>query len=93
MVFAGGGGDRLVGVTSYCNFPAEAEKIQKIGDTQTPNIESIVALKPQLVLVSTASQLEAFASLLERQQIAVYVLDVKKIEDVLPGCVGWATFF
>ncbi len=82
MVFAAGGGDRLVGVTSYCNFPEEAEKIQKIGDTQTPNIEAIVALEPQLVLVSTASQLESFASLLEKQQIAVYVLDVKKVEDV-----------
>lgn len=82
MVFAAGAGDRLVGVTSYCNFPAEAKKIQKVGDTQTPNIESIVALKPQLVLVSTASQLEAFASMLERQQIAVFVLDVKKLDDV-----------
>lgn len=82
MVFAAGAGDRLIGVTSYCNFPTEAEKIQKVGDTLTPNIESIVALRPQLVLVSTASQLEAFASLLERQQIAVYVLDVKKVNDV-----------
>ncbi len=82
MAFAAGAGDRLIGVTSYCNFPAEAEKIQKVGDTLTPNIESIVALRPQLVLVSTASQLEAFASLLERQQISVYVLDVKKVDDV-----------
>lgn len=82
MAFAAGAGDRLIGVTSYCNYPAEAEKIQKVGDTQTPNIESIVALKPQLVLVSTASQLEAFASLLERQQISVYVLDVKTVDDV-----------
>ncbi|HMO80594.1 MAG TPA: helical backbone metal receptor [Pyrinomonadaceae bacterium] len=82
MVFAAGAGDRLVGVTTYCNFPKETEPIRKIGDTQTPNIESIVALKPQIVLVSTASQLEAFMNLLEQQRIAVLVMDPRSIDDV-----------
>lgn len=82
MVFAAGAGDRLVGVTTYCNFPAEADAIQKIGDTQTPNIESIVALNPQIVLVSTASQLEAFMNLLEQQRVAVFVMDPRSLDDV-----------
>ena len=82
LVFAAGAGDKLVGVTTYCDFPAEARSIQKIGDTQTPNIESIIALKPQVVFVSTASQLEAFAKTLEEQSIAVYVVDVRGIDDV-----------
>ncbi|QYO65675.1 ABC transporter substrate-binding protein [Leptolyngbya sp. 7M] len=82
MLFAAGAGDRLIGVTSYCNYPAETVNIQKVGDTLTPNIESIVALRPQVVFVSTASQLEAFTTLLTEQKIAVYVLDVKKIDDV-----------
>jgi len=55
MIFAVGAGDKLVGVTSYCNYPPEAKKLEKIGDTQTPNIEKIIALKPQVVFVSTAS--------------------------------------
>lgn len=82
LVFAAGAGDKLVGVTTYCDFPAEARSIQKIGDTQTPNIESIIALKPLVVFVSTASQLEAFAKTLEEQSIAVYVVDVRGIDDV-----------
>jgi ABC-type Fe3+-hydroxamate transport system substrate-binding protein len=85
MVFAAGAGDRLVGVTSYCDFPAETAAIAKVGDTQSPNIESIVALRPQLVLVSTASQLESFMNVLEQQNIAVYVLDVKGLDDVSRG--------
>jgi ABC-type Fe3+-hydroxamate transport system substrate-binding protein len=85
MIFAAGAGDRLVGVTSYCDFPSEANEIRKVGDTQTPNVESIVALQPQLVIVSTASQLEAFAETLTRQGIAVYVVDVKGIDDVAAG--------
>lgn len=81
-VFAAGAGDRLFGVTTYCNFPAEAASIRKVGDTQTPNIENILALKPQVVLVSTDSQLEAFSAVLQQQKIAVYVLDIGGLDGI-----------
>lgn len=82
-VFAVGAGEKLVGVTSFCNFPEEAKKLPKVGDTMTPNLETVVALKPQLVLVSTDSQLEAFFGQMERQSIPVFVTDAKNFEDVL----------
>ena len=82
MIFAVGAGDRLVGVTTYCNYPAEAGAIEKVGDTQTPNIERIIALRPQVVFVSTASQLEAFMQTLAEQRIAVYVTDAKSLDEV-----------
>ena len=73
IIFAVGGGDKLVGVTTFCNYPPEAKSIKKVSDTQTPNIETIVALQPQVVFVSTASQLETFAKVLADQKIAVFV--------------------
>lgn len=73
IVFAVGAGDKLVGVTSFCDYPEEAKKIQKIGDTKGPNIESIIALKPQIVLVSTASQIENFTKTLDEQGIVYFV--------------------
>lgn len=82
-IFSVGAGDKLVGVTTYCNYPDAAQSIEKIGDTQTPNIERIVALKPDVVFVSTASQLEAFMQTLEQQNIAVYVMDAKGIDDAI----------
>ena len=45
IVFAVGAGEKLVGVTTFCNFPAEAASIKKVSDTQKPNIENIIALK------------------------------------------------
>src|SRR5437762_6784555 len=83
MVFAVGAGDRLVGDTTYCNYPEEAKAIQKVGDTLNPNIETIVALKPVIVLVSAASQLENFTRVLERNGIAVYVTNPSSIKDVM----------
>ena len=82
IVFAVGGGDHLVGRTSYCDFPPEAKSIPEVGDTLHPSLERIIALKPQVVLISTASQLEVFTQQLQGQNIAVYVTDPHDLEGV-----------
>ena len=82
IVFAVGAGNRLVGRTSYCDYPPEAKAIPEVGDTIHPNIEPIIALKPQVVLVSTASQLEVFTQQLQGQSIAVFVTDPHDLEGV-----------
>lgn len=82
-IFAVGAGDRLVGVTTYCNYPEAAQKIAKVGDTINPNIESILALKPQIVFVSTASQIETFTKTLESQGVTVFVTNPTTLDGVL----------
>jgi iron complex transport system substrate-binding protein len=82
-VFAIGAGEKLVGVTSFCNYPEEAKKLPKIGDTMKPNLETIVALKPELVLVSTDSQLESFLRQMETQNIPAFVTGAKDFNSVL----------
>lgn len=82
IVFAIGAGDRLVGRTSYCDFPPEAKAVAEVGDTRTPAIETIIGLRPQVVLVSTASQLEVFTQQLQNQHIAVFVTDPHDLEGV-----------
>jgi len=82
IVFAIGGQENLVGDTEYCDYPPEAKFIAKVGDTIHPSVERIIALKPQVVLVSTASQLEAFTQQLDAHQIAVFVTDPHDLEGV-----------
>jgi iron complex transport system substrate-binding protein len=82
IVFAVGAGNRLVGNTSYCDYPAEAKAVEKVGDTLHPSLERIIALRPQVVLVSTASQLEVFTQQLQNQNIAVFVTDPHNLEGV-----------
>jgi iron complex transport system substrate-binding protein len=81
-IFAVGAGDRLVGVTTFCNYPEEAKSIQKVGDTLNPNIETIVALKPDVVFVSSASQLESFMNTIEKNGISVYVMNPSGLDGV-----------
>lgn len=80
IVFAIGAQDKLVGDTSYCDYPEAAKTIAKVGDTIRPNVEAIVALHPQVVLVSTSSQLEEFTQQMRDQKIAVFVTDPKDLE-------------
>lgn len=76
-------GDRVVGVTSYCDFPAEAKTKEKVGDTIKPNLERLIALKPDLVLVSTASQLEKITRQLDQLGIPVFVTNPKSVHEVV----------
>lgn len=82
IVYAVGAGDQLVGNTEYCDYPFQAKSVAKIGDTIHPSVERIIALKPQIVLVSTASQLEAFTKQLDQQTTAVYVTNPRSFEEI-----------
>lgn len=79
-LFALGLEDRIVGVTSYCDYPAEAAAKQKVGDTLRPSIERIVALKADLVIASRASQLQQFVSKLDEVSIPVFVSDPRGVD-------------
>jgi iron complex transport system substrate-binding protein len=83
IVYAIGAGDRLVGNTTYCDYPEQAKSVQKVGDTLQPNIERILALRPNLIFISTSSQLEAFARQLSKHGIPVYVSDPHDLEGVI----------
>ncbi len=51
MLYALGLGDRVVGVTTYCRYPPEAARKPKIGDYLRPNLELIIAARPDLVIL------------------------------------------
>ncbi len=52
MLYASGAGASVVGVTSYCNYPAEADALPEIGayTPDTISVEAIVALRPDLIV-------------------------------------------
>jgi iron complex transport system substrate-binding protein len=51
ILFALGLGDRVVGVSRYCRYPAEAREKAQVGGYLDPNYEAIVALRPDLVVL------------------------------------------
>ena len=78
---------RLVGVDRYSNWPGSVQALPKVGGGIDPNIEAIVALRPDVVLMATSSR--ALARL-EALGIAVVALEPKTHADVqrVLGAVG-----
>jgi iron complex transport system substrate-binding protein len=83
ILFSLGLEDRVVGVTSYCDFPEAAKTKEKVGDTLHPNLERIISLKPDLVIVSTSSQLENLTRKLDQLSIPVYVTNPRTVREVV----------
>ncbi len=54
MLYALGLGDRVVGVTTFCHYPPEAARKPKIGDYLHPSLETIVGMRPDLVVSETS---------------------------------------
>ena len=79
-VFALGAGDRLVGVTSYCNYPEEAKEIDVIGDFEGPNLEKVIQKNPDVV-VALAME-EDQKTKLEDAGIKVFLQDSQNLEEV-----------
>lgn len=81
MLFAIGLDQEIVGVTPFCDFPEQARAKPKIAYAN-PNLESIVALKPDLVLApSTFLRADTLAKL-EQLKVPTFILDAKTVEDV-----------
>jgi len=51
MLYALGLGDRVVGVTTFCHYPPEVRDKPKIGSYMQPNVEIVLAMRPDLVVV------------------------------------------
>ena len=52
ILFAIGAQDALVGVTDFCDYPPEARRKPRVGDMLSPNLETLVSLKPDLVVAT-----------------------------------------
>jgi iron complex transport system substrate-binding protein len=82
-VFALGFGNRLVGVTTYCDFPAEAQKLPKIGGFMNPSLEVIVAKRPDLVIGVSSATDPGKAREMERLGLKVTLISLASVSDIL----------
>jgi ABC-type Fe3+-hydroxamate transport system substrate-binding protein len=81
MIFALGAGDRIVGADDFSNYPAPAKKLPKVGGMQ-PNIEKIVALKPDVVFASTEGNHPNLAPALAAANIPLFVVRTDRLAEI-----------
>lgn len=86
ILFAIGAGDRVQGVTSYDDYPAQVAGIAKVGDFAGPNLEAVAALNPDLVLLTSGVQGEMIQQLEDLGATAV-VIDPTTVQGVMDDIV------
>jgi iron complex transport system substrate-binding protein len=82
ILYALGLGDRVVGVTEYCNYPPEAAEKPKVGGFSDVDLEQVVGLEPDLVLATSLHTSEVVPALQERG-VPVFVADPQTVLGVL----------
>ncbi len=82
ILFALGLGDKVVGVTDWCDYPPEALEKEKVGSYDTPDIEKIVALTPDLILVAYGTTMDVINSLIGLE-LTVFGIKTTDLDDVL----------
>jgi len=92
ILFALGLGDRVVGVTEYCNYPEAAKDKAVIGGFSTVDLERVVAISPDLILATSMHEDETLPAL-ENRGLTVFALDPATLDEVLEaiGLVGEIT--
>jgi iron complex transport system substrate-binding protein len=82
LLFAAGGGARIVGTVSYSDYPKEAQSIPRVGDNKALDLERIVALHPDLIVVwrhgNAARQMDRLKAL----GIPLYFSEPRHLDDI-----------
>ena len=81
IVYAIGAGDRIAGTDDFSDEPASAQTLPKVGGMQ-PNIEKIVALKPDLVLATTNGNHPNLAPALAAVHIPLFVVRTDRLDEI-----------
>lgn len=82
ILFALGLGERVVGVTEYCNYPEAAKDKEVIGGFSTVDLERVVTLSPDLILATGMHEDEALPAL-EKRGLTVFALVPTTFDEVL----------
>lgn len=81
-LFAAGGGDKLVGTVEFSNYPEAAKTIKRVGSYASFDPETVLALKPDLVIGWRSGNAPANLDKLRALGFPVYVSQIERIEDV-----------
>ena len=80
ILFAIGAGDRVVGVTDFCNYPEQACRLPSIGGPLNPSTETWITLKPDLIIIQEDSEvIQKNAKIFEIPSLTVSVNNLNNI--------------
>jgi len=78
-------GDRIVAVTTFCDYPPEANTKPKVGGFSNPSLEAIVAARPDMVVMTDDGNPPEIFERLKKLKIKTYVFTAKRLNELPQG--------
>ena len=75
-------GEQVIAVSSYCNYPPAVKKKPKIGGMSNPSLEAIVAMKPDMVVLTDDGNPREIEQRLRKLGIRVHIFRAKRLDDL-----------
>jgi iron complex transport system substrate-binding protein len=88
ILFALGAGGRVVGVSRFCDYPAAAARLPRVGGFNDPSLEAVLALRPTLVTGARGPGNRGAVDRLSAQQIETYFPEDHSLADVRAAIRG-----
>ena len=82
LLFAAGGGDRVVGAMNYSDYPEAAKRVPLVGSDAQIDLERVIALRPDLLVVWQTGNTERQLSQLKSLNIPLFYSEPKKLDEV-----------
>ncbi|MBB2977525.1 cobalamin-binding protein [Paraburkholderia tropica] len=93
LIYAAGGGAKLVGTVSYSDYPPAALKVPHIGDNRALDLERIAALKPDLIVVWRHGNAQQQIDRLRDLHIPLFFSEPHRLDDVATSLTRLGTLF
>lgn len=81
-LYAAGAGEKIIGVVEFCDYPEEAKKVARVGSGASVDLETLVSMKPDLVIASKKWNRAVHVEKLRAMGFPVYVSELNNLEDI-----------
>ena len=82
LLFAAGAGQKIVGAMEGSDYPTEARRIPRVGGPSAIDIETVIALKPDLVVAWQSGNPTAQIANLRKLGVPIFMSEPRKLEDI-----------
>lgn len=82
LLFAAGGGSRIVGAVNYSDYPEAAKSIPRIGSNREIDLERVIAMKPDLIVAWMHNASERQIEMVRKLGVPVFLSDAQTLEGI-----------
>jgi iron complex transport system substrate-binding protein len=87
LLYAAGGGDKIVGAVNYSDFPEAAKLLPRVGDNRQVDLERVIAMKPDLIVVWMHGSSARQVDLLRKLNVPIFHSEPKKLDGIADSLV------